>query len=300
LNDANQVVGNAETPAPNLPAGRTLHAFLWTAQAGMVDLGTLGGASSSAADINASGQIVGSASTAEGFPHAFLRNPGDTALQDLGTLGGASSTAIAINDSGVVVGGSLTSSGSAHAFIWTSTDGMVDLNARVTTAPAGLELSFAEAISDSGFVLAQSNQGLVLLKPDCAGGGAGFVTGTVRFQSPGGGQASLNSVVRNGVNSPTGHTVLSMDGFIFTATAYDQLLVSDGRAQYSGQGTLNGVGGYFFRITEIDSGQPGGRGDAVQIRIWHIDASTQSEVVDYDTGETSVPTDNGNIVVHVR
>src|SRR4051812_30684197 len=69
----------------------------------VVDLGTLGGASSQAYGINQSGKVVGAAAVASGALHAFLYSNGS--MTDLGTLGGGtSSIAKAINDSGVVVG----------------------------------------------------------------------------------------------------------------------------------------------------------------------------------------------------
>ena len=67
----------------------------------MMDLGTLGGASSSAYGINDSGQVVGQADTPGGQHHAFLYNGGK--MIDLGTLGGANSSAHDINDSGQIV-----------------------------------------------------------------------------------------------------------------------------------------------------------------------------------------------------
>jgi probable HAF family extracellular repeat protein len=56
------------------------------------DLGTLGGASSKAIAINASGQVVGNSTTAAGVNHAFRTAPNaaiNIATDDLGTLGGA-------------------------------------------------------------------------------------------------------------------------------------------------------------------------------------------------------------------
>src|SRR5262245_19349150 len=49
------------------------------------DLGTLGGSTSSANDINDGGQIVGAATIATGDEHAFCWDNG--AMIDLGTLG---------------------------------------------------------------------------------------------------------------------------------------------------------------------------------------------------------------------
>ena len=89
-----------------------------------MDLGTLGGASSSAYGINDSGQVVGQADTRGGQHHAFLYNDGK--MIDLGTLGGANSSAHDINDSGQIVGSADTSSGQSHAFLY-SGGKMIDL-----------------------------------------------------------------------------------------------------------------------------------------------------------------------------
>src|SRR5579862_9067036 len=53
LNVNGQVVGSADT------ASGVTHAFSWTQLGGMIDLGTLGGGSSSATAVNANGQVVG-------------------------------------------------------------------------------------------------------------------------------------------------------------------------------------------------------------------------------------------------
>jgi probable HAF family extracellular repeat protein len=81
----------------------------------MTDLGTLGGASSGAAAINAAGQVVGWSTNASGVNHAFLWENGT--MMDLGTLGGNSSAASGINDAGLIVGTSQTSN-SSHGFLW--------------------------------------------------------------------------------------------------------------------------------------------------------------------------------------
>jgi probable HAF family extracellular repeat protein len=65
-----------------------------------VDLGTLGGASSYAADINAGNTVVGWSETTAGETHAFRWNAND-GMVDLGTLpGDATSRAVAVLDDG--------------------------------------------------------------------------------------------------------------------------------------------------------------------------------------------------------
>ena len=84
-------------------------------------LGGLGGTSSQAYGINASGQVAGqSYLTGDGSYHA-VRWTGTTPT-DLGTLGGSISTGLAINASGQVTGNSQTTGNSArHAVRWTGT-----------------------------------------------------------------------------------------------------------------------------------------------------------------------------------
>ena len=96
--------------------------FLWDGRK-MHDFGTLGGAASTALDINDDGQVIGIADTADGDSHAFLW---DGKMHDLGTLGGDTSRAQAINRRGQVVGNAETEEGTTHAFLWNGS--MHDLN----------------------------------------------------------------------------------------------------------------------------------------------------------------------------
>src|SRR5262245_10980388 len=111
------------------------------------DLGTLGGRDSTALGINIFCETVGSANTATGATHAFLRRR-DKVMIDLGTLpGGTRSTAFGINDLGAVgqvVGSSDMTGGQTHAFGWSSTLGMFDLGT------LGGTFSTAAAINDAG------------------------------------------------------------------------------------------------------------------------------------------------------
>jgi probable HAF family extracellular repeat protein len=100
INDSGQVVGYS--PVRNqMPGGgyqTIVHAFVWDALGGMLDLGP-----GIAYGINAHGQVVG---ISDG--HAFLWDP-KTGMQDLGVLPGyGGSVAYAINNRGHVVGFSQT------------------------------------------------------------------------------------------------------------------------------------------------------------------------------------------------
>lgn len=72
-----------------------------------IDLGTLGGSSSYAADINSNDVVVGWSDTKSGTPHAFRWNAG-AGMTDLGTLAGdAESRALAIIDASMAGGGQI-------------------------------------------------------------------------------------------------------------------------------------------------------------------------------------------------
>lgn len=145
------------------PAQGTHRAFLWSEATGLRDLGTLGGASAAANDLNASGWVVGTSDTAEARTQAFLWRDG--AMRSLGTLGGRASAASAINAAGLVGGNSETSTGVQHAFVWSEELGMADLNDRVRGASPGV-LQVVLAVADNGAVLAMAEGGtLVLLQP---------------------------------------------------------------------------------------------------------------------------------------
>jgi probable HAF family extracellular repeat protein len=148
INDSGQVVGTSKTTGD-----ANFHAYLWTpttpngVNGTMIDLGTLGGGQSGADGVNASGQVTGYSFTTGNVDfHAFLY---DGAMHDLGTLGGANSYGNGINDSGQVVGDSLLTGGRRHAFLYTSGNGMEDLNSLIDPL-SGWELEVANAINEAG------------------------------------------------------------------------------------------------------------------------------------------------------
>ena len=135
------------------------HAFLLShGTSTMTDLGTLGGAFSTASAVNNRGDVVGSSTTTSGEDaplHAFLLSHGTSTMTDLGTLGGTLSDANDINDRGDVVGVAATTNNAAdHAFLIShGTHTMTDLNTLIP-AGSGITLVNATGISDDGQIAA--------------------------------------------------------------------------------------------------------------------------------------------------
>lgn len=90
------------------------------------DLGTLGGTSTLARDINNVGQVTGFSQTGAGETHAFLYSGGQ--MVGLGTLGGNLSVGTSINDEGEITGYANTAT-TQHAFLY-SGGHMTDLDPR--------------------------------------------------------------------------------------------------------------------------------------------------------------------------
>ena len=146
INSAGAVVGYGDT------GNGQFRGFVWTADGGMTALGTLGGKNSYATAVDSGGDIVGHASVASGYEHAFLNVDGK--MTDLGTLGGGSSYAYGINDGGTVVGYSWLASGeNPHAFIYFDGE-MMDLNS-VIASGSGWELLGAYGINDAGQIVGE-------------------------------------------------------------------------------------------------------------------------------------------------
>ena len=116
LNNHGQVIGSSD-----LQGDASFHAFLWTREAGMQDLGTVqGDVDSAAIGINGIGQVVGVSLDANFNPRAFLRQGQE--LIDLNTLVPAGSplylaSACSINTAGEIVGFAFDNSGNVHAYL---------------------------------------------------------------------------------------------------------------------------------------------------------------------------------------
>lgn len=138
VTDAGMGFGYAEVPAG------ARHAFRYT-RGVMEDLGTLGGATSTAVDGNASGAAAGQAQRANGqLPPAYWA-PGSRTAVDLETFGGPEGLALSINSNNVVVGRAEDPLGYKHAFRWTPGGTLERLG-----EPAGWDGSRAHGINTSG------------------------------------------------------------------------------------------------------------------------------------------------------
>lgn len=142
------------------------HAFAWTRRSGMRDIGPAGRNDAFVQELSSNGHLSGFVllNSGDRRPFSWTREGG---LRILGTLGGSDALAQGGNNRREVVGGSFTTGDlDFHGFLWTPRSGMVDLNTRLRNAPAGLVVRNAYAISDDGYIFADSNAGVVLLVPD--------------------------------------------------------------------------------------------------------------------------------------
>ena len=124
-------------------------AFVWSAQTGMIDIGTLGGAYAQAYAINDAGYITGASQTQGMGPmlttHAFIYRlptapyPRFNRMVDLGALAGLSSYGMAINSYNHVAGYSTitTSEERVHAFLHNGKS-MIDLGSLGGSAPGSV------------------------------------------------------------------------------------------------------------------------------------------------------------------
>lgn len=131
----------------------------------------------------------------------------------------------------------------------------------------------------------------------------GFVTGGGWIDSPAGaytadptlvGKATFGFVAKyqKGANVPVGNTEFQFKAgdLNFKSTSYEWLVIAGSKAQFKGEGAINGEGVYKFMVT-ADDGNP----DTFRIKIWFEDVS--GEHVVYDNGSNQA-IGGGSIVVH--
>ena len=136
INNAGQIVGTIRY-AGGAPIPQPNPAFL-VSGGSTSDLGTLGGLSAAAKDINNNGLVVGESTLSDNTLHAFIYRNGT--MTDLNALIASSgwilATAKAINDKGQIVG-SGTLNGEAHGFLLTPIDTGAPQPPSIVTQPVG-------------------------------------------------------------------------------------------------------------------------------------------------------------------
>jgi probable HAF family extracellular repeat protein len=233
------------------------HAFRWTANGGMEDLGTLPDAPYGAdgGGISDDGQrVAGSSSTPDNQFHAFIWSP-DKGMQDLGVLkGGDYSFGFAISRNGAAVTGlSTTASDNGpieHTFVWTAATGMQDLGAVNADEP-----SAAFAINATGSVVAGYSGSFAARWVDgqphtlgtLAGGtfstayaidGSGQIVGGMSDNADGDLDATLWIPSLGAIDL---HTVLPRLGVDLTGWHLDVVAgISEDGTTLTGEGTFNG------------------------------------------------------------
>jgi hypothetical protein len=146
----------------------------------------------------------------------------------------------------------------------------------------------------------------------------GFVTGGGWINSPAGASASFPDAVgranfgfvskyERGAKIPSGQTQFQFKAgnLNFHSTVYEWLTVSGARAQYKGEGTINGSGKYGFLLTAVD-GQINGCGntDKFRIKIWDKNDGDKvvynNESTSTDDSDPTTEIGGGSIVIQTR
>lgn len=161
--------------------------FLWSPGGRVARIGGEGSYQNVTA-LNDRGEVAGYTVIAEGSDPSRQRPfiwSAQRGLRPLSLSGDANGEALSINNRSEIVGmvdlrpadGDFRN---RRATYWSGLGSSIDLNTRLHRAPAGLVLHSARAINDMGAILADSNAGLVLLRPGRTGTAApvlGPITG---------------------------------------------------------------------------------------------------------------------------
>jgi probable HAF family extracellular repeat protein len=159
------------------------------------DLGTLGGANSSAISVNNKGEIVGWSETSEGARALWTppREYGEAwTITDLGSLGGSTGAGY-INERGEVVGAGRTVTGATHAFFWTARDGMTDI-----TDVAGYAYCSPSGLNNRGHVIGRCEREPLAFDPTDFAFFWSAQTGLVHLNETGGAETYAYAINQSG------------------------------------------------------------------------------------------------------
>ncbi len=155
MNNLGQVVGRLDVIV-NGEVQQT-HAFLWSKDKGLQDLGTLAGntvnTNAMAIGINDHGQVVGWSNLPSGVAaHAFRWTP-ETGMQDLGIIADPVNGELFINNNGEIAGSRYIDGSHRRGFVWTPQKGLIDLG---TLSSLPDSQSRASGFNDQGQVIGGS------------------------------------------------------------------------------------------------------------------------------------------------
>jgi len=165
-------------------------------------------------------------------------------------------------------------------------------------------------ISDTKVTATRQYQYIVVYDPS-----GGFVTGGGWINSPPGayqpnpsltGKANFGFEVKykKRATVPSGNTEFQFHAgnLNFHSTSFEWLVIASKKAQFKGEGTINGSGSYRFFLTVIDGQYNGAKDpDKFRIKIW--DRNTNTLVYDNllnapDDADPTTVIGGGNIVIH--
>jgi alpha-tubulin suppressor-like RCC1 family protein len=191
--------------------------------------------------------------------------------------------------------GSTDPEGDALTETWTAAGGTVSGNSFTAGSQAGI-YDVCLTVNDGNLDSEPGCTIVVVYDPS-----AGFVTGGGWIDSPAGaytadsslsGKATFGFVAKykKGANVPDGNTEFQFktDVLNFKSSSYEWLVVAGNKAQFKGEGTINGQGSYKFMIWADDDNP-----DTFRIQIWG-DSGTV-----YDNGSQQ-SLGGGSIVIHSK
>lgn len=299
VNGLGQIVGLAENRAGEA------RAFAWTAQGGMVDLNKrlrkapAGLVLDNAIAINDSGAIVASSNAGLVLLKPVMANKSEPAggpvvgpivLPAVARAGVALQATLAFVDE---------DRAGTRSVSWSWGDGSGAQAGRVAEANGAGSASAGHSFAAPGIyrVAATVTDGrgrstTVSHSVAVAGASGGMVAGTGAIMSPPGalrrqpshaGPAAFSLVAPSAANAGLpARLQFDLPGWNFRSDSIRMLGRQGTQHVFEGSGSLQGKGGYRFRLA-TDPGTAGAAG-RFGLRIWHTDPVGKAEVVDYDNG----------------